>query len=253
MSRTLPVLIIAAASTATGCASDSDIWMLEIDAPAADACGDPIITHNFTYATAPDPTLEGDWEPGTRSESSREIVFAQLTTTTRSAGVLLIGDQSFPGTREGSDWTFEWSEGSGDASWQNHYSGYGNAEYLEVNEAVKITLSLENASNGAGSMKSDMTTTTTWKETDVWNEDAAAEIGWTGVIPAASFLEVPDDNGDVIAASNDGEVADCTSSSSPALCEIAETTVCEDNQKFKATRTDYKDEDAYEHLSTSGN
>ncbi len=250
MTRPL-VLALGTLSLASGCAS-SEIWLLQIDAADAQACGAPIITHTFLGAQALDTSSNGDWTPGTRSESTDELRYAQLTTTTRGAGVLLVGDQAYEGTRDGDEWTFSWSEGDGQASWQDHYSGYGYAEYYETNETVEIVMTID-GNTAKGSWRSDVTSTTTWKESDTWNDDAANEIGWTGSIPSAQYLGLATDGGSLEEVFNDGELIDCDNAEDPGICAIASTVECSDNRKFDGTRTDYRDEDAYAHLADAGN
>ena len=222
---------------------------------ATEFCGETCtekINHNFTsaYQQGGDGEVVSDWEYGTAFQDADAIVFGQLTTTTKGSGVLVIGDQAYEGDLEGDVWSFKWEESTESADWQNHYTGYGYAEYIETDYAVDITLTLDTKDSGSGDMKSTDETTYTYMEVETWTDEAVSAIGGTGQIPVGTWLVVDDpETGATYTASNDFETADCAES----VCEVAQTLGCEREVEFDATRTDYEEEAAYGHLSTAGN
>jgi hypothetical protein len=244
-------LLLPVLAATTGCAS-SEIWLLSLKGADSAACGEPIITHTFINATVPDPALTSDWSPGYRYEETSSLVYAQLTTTSGKEGVLLVGDRAYEGERDGKDWTFQWSGKTGEADWQDHYSGYGYAEYYDTEESVTIKLSIDGAS-ASGTWSSEGLSETRWAETDTWNEDGAAAVGWDGVIPASSYLEVPDGTGGTMPATNAGDVVDCDDADRPNVCLIAATVQCEDSRGFTGQKLDHDEEAAYAHLAEAGN
>ena len=243
--RTRPVVRLLALGATLGGCSAHEIWLLQVDGVRASSCED-VVTHNFENAT-PLEEVAGTWVYGSDSESSPELVFAEITTTSRNSAVMVIGDQAWPGTWEDGGWIFEWTEGDATADWQDHSSGYGYAAYVEHEEEWTISFKPD-GDTAAGAMRSIIRDTQTWKETDGWSDAAADDVGWTGQIPSEQYLIRTGDEGSEPAV-NDGEVADCASD----ICEVALTTTCTYNRDIAATRTDLKEEDAYGHLAEAGN
>lgn len=245
-SASLRSLALAGALLAsTGCATQT-VWLLKFDKTSPADC-ESGIEHNFSSAFV--PTTADDWTDVSEVQRANDIAFAQLIEAGRGVGVLVIGDQAFPGERSGNDWTFTWTDAVGTADGQQHVSGYGYFEYTETTTEWDITLDTERGET-TGELEQIDLRRLTWRESDTWADSAAATIGYGGQIPSESMLLVTNpETGTDEPATNRADTEDCTTTADARWCEISDVTVCETSRDFTATRTRLEDESAYDGLS----
>lgn len=248
-----PVLF-APLALLVGCADITGIWLFEIPYQESSLDCSTQINENFTDGYVPQGTGPGvsDWVYTDEYTGSDAVGFGQIETYGDGSAVLVIGTAVFPGTEDGEDWIFTWSDSELVVDSEEHYEGqavdYG---FLRQDESVStITYTFTPTDKRTATVKSESegTTTTTWYETDSWGEEVADEIGTQGQIPSFDYLVVDGERGGTDAQVNDWEESDCTSN----VCELAVQTTCSDEGEFTAHKTDFEDEDHYRSMRESG-
>lgn len=241
----LRTMLIGGALASTGCNSQT-VWLLKFEKTGTPSC-ESGIEHNFTSAFV--PTTSSDWTDVSEVQRANDIAFAQLIEAGRGVGILVMGDQAFPGERSGNDWLFTWTDAVGTADGQQHSSGYGYFEYTETTTEWDITLDTKRGET-TGELEQNDLLRYTWRESDTWADSAAATVGYTGQIPSEEMLLIndPELGGDV-PASNRADTDDCDTSSDAPWCEIVDVSLCKTSRDFTATRTRLDDEAAYTALA----
>ncbi len=238
-------LLMGIAVGSMGCNSQS-IWLLKFDKTSPADC-ESGIEHNFTNAFVPE--LGDEWTDVSEVQRANDIAFAQLIEAGRGVGILIIGEQAFPGERDGNDWLFTWTDALGTADGQQHISGYGYFEYTETTTEWDIRMNTDRGET-TGELEQIDLLRDTWRESDVWNDAAANTVGYTGQIPASTMLVINDPElGFDVGATNVADSAECASTPDEPWCEIVDITLCETSRKFTATRTRLDDEAAYSSLA----
>lgn len=238
-------LLAAVTSTTVACNSQT-VWLLKFDKTSPADC-ESGIEHNFSGAFV--PSSGEDWTTISEVQRANDIAFAQLIEAGRGVGILVIGDQAFPGERDGNDWLFTWTDAVGTANGQQHVSGYGYFEYTETTTEWDIRFDTERGET-TGELEQIDLLRDTWRESDIWADSAASTVGYTGQIPSSSMLLVNDPiSGFDVGATNQADTADCETTADEPWCEIMDVTLCETSRKFTATRTRMKDEAAYNSLA----
>jgi|GEM_PF-1283730 len=236
---------LALLALGTGCNSQT-VWLLKFEKTQAADC-ESGVEHNFANAFV--PSSESDWTTVNEVQRANDIVFAQLIEAGRGVGILVMGDQAFPGERTGNDWTFTWTDAVGTANGQQHASGYGYFEYTETTTEWDITLDTQRGET-TGELEQIDLLRYTWRESDTWADSAAASVGYTGQIPADQMLLItdPELGGDVPAV-NRADTEDCNTNANEPWCEIVDVTLCETQRDFTATRTRLDEEASYAALA----
>ena len=230
------------ASTTTGCRNQT-VWLLMFDSTSEPECERGVI-HNFTGGSAIDIN-DSEWETISVVQRGNDIAFAQIIEAGRGVGVLVMGDQAFPGERTGNDWVFDWTDVVGTADGQQHSSGYGYFEYTKFSTEWTIKIDTKRGET-TGEMEQEDVQELTWRESDTWTDSAAATIGYNGQMPAASYVLVTDaESGELVPASNRADTSDCDTTADAAYCEVQDITICENARDFTATRTRLQDDNAY--------
>ncbi len=229
----------------SGCNSQT-VWLLKFDKTTPADCQSGIES-NFNGAYA--PTATSDWTTINEVQRANDVAFAQLIEAGRGVGVLVMGDQAFPGERDGNDWLFTWTDAVGTADGQQHVSGYGYFEYTENVTEWDIVFDTTRGET-TGELEQNNLVRNTWRESDTWADSAAASVGYTGQIPSDSMLLVTDSTtGTEVGATNRADTDDCATSSDAPWCEIVDVTLCSTTRDFTATRTRLEDEASYAALS----
>jgi len=230
------------AGATTGCRNQT-VWLLMFDSTSEPDCERGVV-HNFTDGQAIDID-GGEWETISVVQRGNDLAFAQLIEAGRGVGVLVIGDQAFPGEREGNDWTFDWTDVVGTADGQQHSSGYGYFEYTKTSTEWTITLDTKRGET-TGELEQTDRQELTWRESDTWADSAAATVGYNGQIPASSYVVVPDsETGETVPATNRADSEDCDTTSDALWCEVQDITQCDSSRDFTATKTRLDDDNAY--------
>jgi hypothetical protein len=230
------------ACTTTGC-RDQTVWLLMFDSTSEPDCERGVL-HNFTGGTAIDID-NYEWETISVVQRGSDIAFAQLIEAGRGVGVLVLGDQAFPGERTGNDWVFDWTDVVGTADGQQHSSGYGYFEYTKFSTEWTIKIDTERGET-SGEMEQADLQELTWRESDTWADSAAATIGYNGQMPAGSYVLVDDgETGESGPASNRADTSDCDTTADAPWCEVQDITICETSRDFTATKTRLEDGNAY--------
>lgn len=241
------LLASVVALAATGCKSQS-IWLLMFDTSEEPDC-ERGVTHNFIDGEAVD-VEGGEWETISVVQRGNDLAFAQLIEAGRGVGVLVLGDQAFPGERDGNDWTFDWTDVVGTAEGQQHSSGYGYFEYTKLSSEWTITLDTERGES-TGELEQNDRTELTWRESDTWADSAAATVGYSGQLPSDSYVVVPDELGENVPAINRSDSDDCATTPEALWCEVQDITQCTSSRDFTATKTRLSDDDAYSSLNSA--
>jgi hypothetical protein len=229
----------------TGCKNQT-VWLLMFDTTETPQC-ERGVAHNFIDGEAIDVD-GGEWETISVVQRGNDLAFAQLIEAGRGVGVLVIGDQAFPGERDGNDWTFDWTDVVGTADGQQHSSGYGYFEYTKTTSEWTITLDTKRGET-TGELEQTDRSELTWRESDTWADSAAATVGYNGQIPAASFVVVPDELGESVPATNRADTEDCVTTPDELWCQVQDITQCDSSRDFTATKTRLNDDDAYGSVS----
>ena len=226
---------------AAGCNSQT-VWLLKFSKTEPASC-ESGIEHNFNGAFV--PSSSSDWTEVNEVQRANDIVFAQLIEAGRGVGILVMGDQAFPGERSGNDWLFTWTDAVGTANGVQHASGYGYIEYTETTTEWDIKLDTQRGET-TGQLEQIDVLRYTWRESDTWADSAAATVGYNGQIPADEMLLINDaELGGDVPATNRADTEDCTTSADAPWCEIVEVSLCESEREFTATRTRLDEEASY--------
>ncbi len=138
-----------ALTTACGAAIDG-IWLLEL--PYADSRDDDLcttsVTHNFTDAYEPEDEEQGAWTTESATDQTGGLQFALLSELSDGTGMLVIGEQVFPGTGTKGQWTFHWRGESTSNDSTTHNSGYALTEQLISRSEVELTLTVSKSMVG---------------------------------------------------------------------------------------------------------
>lgn len=240
---------LLAVSSLAGCSHGAGLWILQFEYPEVkdDACASDVEENFIAAQPKVEPVEEpSDWATDYEYVGSDSLAFARIITTTRTDGALVMGGQTWPGTRDGNEWKFRWADSGSETSTTSHISGYFYAERETWVTDVVIDFALDGADRAAGKAQTTSETSRGWQESDTWSEDAADELGTTGAIPASAWLD--QEGGDPV--TNDWEGDECSGD----MCELADVQSCAFSVRFKAARTDLDDDEITDDLTgaTSG-
>lgn len=245
--------LLPLAALLTGCTDLTGIWLFQIPYQESTAGCDTSVAENFSegYVPAEGEATVGEWLYTEDYEGTDAIAFGQIETYGKDQAILVLGTAVYPGTKDGKSWIFEWVNDETSQTKEEHYQGaavdYG---YLAEETSVSTTtytFDMEGKKQATVKIESTGTSTVHWFESDEWPDEVAAEIGSSGQIPSYSYL-VYDDAGDSYSQYNDYDVDDCQGN----VCEILVETTCSDDGEFIAYKTDYNEEDYYEHMQGAG-
>lgn len=262
-------LIIPLAGLAlTGCASGIDgVWAMYLPYSPEEACVDTL-THNFTGATEIGAEEEEDdgWTSSETDEQSDEMMFVQIETTGSDTAVLVIGAQSWPGTKTGKGlWTFEWIGSEDSSTSESHETGYEYVASTTGTSTETIALALDGGL-GSGSWDASTVIDQEWTESDGWSDELSFR---TGRIPSSMYLEREADGGgpggggkgdkggkgpggptpdDTEPATNERDASDCDSDT----CRLLLSTECSMGYNLTMTQTDYDSEEVFDYLRGVG-
>ncbi len=242
--KPLTIPALAASALLTGCSSFDGIWIFYLEALLDNGCEDAEVSHNFTGAELNEST--SDWDSTDEGSITEQVFFGQLFSTSPEEGYLVFGNEVYPGTFDGSVWTFTWT-GSEDVT---HTDSLGNAyAYSEATleeRADTIAMTLE-GNTGSGTWDWAYVNTRTWVESDQWDTTV---VGLNrGQIPADQYLSTynPQTKMDE-PAENTSDRAECGGSD----CQISTSTSCTSTRSFTASHTGLGEEGEYEALEDAG-
>ena len=170
----------------TACAPETGIWLLEIDATSDGTSCETAFTHNFVNVVEPQ-TEEDDpnWsEEGTESVSP-SLRFIKVEMGGGTNCVMLWGNEVFPGTCDGSDWTFKWDLREEGDTQQTHALGYTYSHVYEYVVGTQLNLNVS-GSTGSGSLKEEISRKDTYVESDMWAQAVGQEMGQ---MPVGDYLK----------------------------------------------------------------
>jgi hypothetical protein len=218
--RSIPILGLL---SLLGCAPDTGIWLLEIDASGASEC-ETTLAHNFVDVVAPTTGADEDpnWTEEDNSTQSPELVFVQVESGGGDLCSMLWGTKVLPGTCVGSSWNFKWdAEDMGDSS-SVHALGYTYSESYEYRAKTNLSLNVSSES-GTGTLKSSSTTNDSYIESDMWAQAVGVT---TGRLPAGRYLKTQTTNAEgaptISATANTRPDSECAASE----CTLDATSTC---------------------------
>jgi hypothetical protein len=228
----------------SGCLSSSvnGVWLFDVPYPkeAVDPCTE-VSTENFLEASFPEEVIDdSEWTFEVTGSGSDTLYFGQIVTTTGGAALLVIGEDTYPGTKEDGEWLFTWSDSSSTVSSAVHDDFYSFVEEAESLTEIKFRFTPDGAT-ASGKIEATTEDHERSAETDEWSADA---VGLPSGSIRTGSLEPDGGQGGV---RNDSDVDECAGDD----CELTFTTTCSSVSPFTATRTDH-DPDAYEYLVDAG-
>jgi len=181
------------------------------------------VQHNFVGAYS--PIAAGDDPSWTSTETgaySPELFFARLEATD-DGGALIVGTDVLPGARQDNGtWLFYWTNATTGSDDTAHVTGYSYAHTYESTATLRVQGTFEGGAF-TGTWESETSELDQWTESDTWADEAAALVGTTGAIPAASYLLRTDaTTGAESAATNSQAAYDC----GEAGCTLTVTESC---------------------------
>ncbi|MCP4810269.1 MAG: hypothetical protein GY913_23910 [Proteobacteria bacterium] len=224
----------------TGCKDPTGIWLFELS--TGDFACEDTISENYDDGSVPGgSTGTSDWTIEYDETVSPMLMFGQIAQHSSKEGVLVIGDEVYPGTLDGGIWTFAWTGEQSSTESETHTDGYGYT-YDNVGTST-TTWTLDIAGDDAtGQVAADINETHTWTEDDEWDPAENGQV--RSNIPSTNYLV--DDDGFPVESS--AEESDCSS----ANCELSVQTICSGSTPISATWSGFLEEDAYEGVSTAG-
>lgn len=221
----------------------SGIWLLTIPYEEDSADCDPDYDENFNDGQWPDEEVEEDSEWTYTDEASYgdTLMFAQVETSAPDQAVMVLGSVILPGAWMPNKkmWEFNWAEVSNYEEGEEHDSGYEYSVRSNSQSKMTLTLNLLEDQNAKGEFTSTVVDGTYYSESDEWSS-RDTNVSY-GSIPADSYLEPVED---AFYVENGPEQDDCDGDT----CRLSWSTECASSGQYTAVRTDYVDEDAYEHL-----
>lgn len=208
-----------------GCAPETGIWLLEIDASDASECEDTLV-HNFVDVVAPaaDSAEDGNWTDEESSTKSPELAFVQVENGGGKICSMLWGNKVLPGTCDGSSWSFEWNaEEVGDVS-NVHALGYTFSQSYEYRATTRLSLEVSSES-GTGTLNNSNTTSDSYIESDMWAQAVGVP---DGRLPAGRYLKTQttdaEGNPSLVATNNSRPNSECAASECTLDAESSCTT-----------------------------
>ncbi len=245
--RAVVALLPALLAALGGCKSPVGIWMVKFEAGES-ACVDAF-DHNFLVGYTPEgEVVDPSWVSTDVTDGSPALAFVQIETTTEGEGLMLFGDEAWPGKGAEDKWTFAWTRQGATTHTDEHRTGYYYQVVEETEEVEELVLSFD-GDTAVGELGGQTTALQRWAESDTWNAEVEATVTATGQIPSATYLLTDDPVlGTPVALNNASAIDDCDGE----VCQMGLSTVCKGTQRVTATRTDYDSEEAYRQLSAAG-
>ncbi len=219
------------------------VWLFDVPFPTdgEDPCVDAG-TENFLEASFDEEVVPStDWTFSAAASGSDTLYFGQIVTTTGGEAVLLLDDETFPGTKEDGVWVFTWSDVQNTVNTATHVDGYSFEEETEIVSEVRFRFEPDGAT-ATGKIDATSEELERFAETDEWSFEAVG-------LPFGSIdtNDLEPDDGAGGGVGNAPDTDDCEGET----CTITRTTTCSSASPFEATRTDH-DPDAYEYLVDAG-
>jgi hypothetical protein len=210
-----------------GCAPDLGIWLLEIDAGTATECEESI-THNFVDVIPPvEEEDDPNWTVQEGASESPQLAFVQVEKGDGNLCVMLWGNRVLPGTCDGSDWSFEWTQKDVGNNSQVHALGYTYSHEYDYSKKTKLTLDVSGGS-ATGSLTGNESTQDSYIESDMWAQ-AVGQPG--GAMPVGAYLKTrttdEDGNVSVDPTENSRANSECAASE----CTLDATESCSDDAR----------------------
>lgn len=222
-----------------GCASDSQLWLLQIEYVESNC--DVIVDENFVEAQAPDDDEpSSEWTYTEEGTYSPRLVVARLTNGPGTQATLTFDGLVYPGTREGDAYTFTWENRVDDIDIEEHESGYRFESAVETVATSTLVLSRDTELKGlSGTWTASSTQKESWLESDEWDFELTGIAG--GQIPSAAWL-------DGSGVANEPAQEDC----SVDPCVLSVEVTCAADVPISATRYDRQDHGGFAGLSAAG-
>lgn len=238
-------MYIAALALLAGCSLNpaapvQGVWVFYLD---ADSSSDSAIdcTENYRDAKCPEsstPDDTGPWTYENDSESSKQILVAEIIGGEGKDAFLIIQDTIVPGTIDGGVASFSWPNTEETTESRTHEDGY-HYEHTSASES-DTTLTLDTKGE-TGTISFDSSQSEEWRETDEWE---AFDIGvYDSEIPSSAYLE--EDGGSTY---NNYDDRDCEDDE----CMLRIESSTNGSSSFTATRTDYDGMDGSNAIDASG-
>lgn len=232
----LPLLFVATALV--GCRSSGNVWLVEVNTKKGDAyaCSTKAST-NYAGTLAEETESSGPITDSYDSSTSSILFYVKMVDLDKGSATLNSGDLLLPGTEtDGGKWEFAWALTDTRSSRTRHEDGYTLETVEDEADRTSIVLTLD-GDTATGNMTIANVETQTIRETDVWTEEVADDVGRDGRL----YWVDSEDEWD----GNDFETADCTSDP----CMVEATTNCGASAPITATRTDLSDDGDFASLA----
>ena len=237
--------LVAAAPIAlmAACAPETGIWLLEVEVSSDSAC-ETALTHNFVNVVEPaEEEDDPNWSEEGSDSSSPSLRFVKVEMGAGSNCIMLWGTEVYPGTCDGSDWSFQWDLREEGDVLQNHALGYTFSHTYEYVDSTELTLNVSGAA-GSGSLKESTSRKDVYAESDMW---AQAVNQATSQMPVGDFLKKmgQDSEGNpiVMPATNTRPDAECAASE----CSIDYSETCSgEARSVVATHYAFGDDPSYD-------
>lgn len=216
------------------CADPSGVWALQVPDLNIDldACQQEV-THNFSGATVVDDTGTSDTGSGLTSvetsESTGSLVVVAVEVKGENA-VMVVGNESYPGTGSGSDWEFSWTSQNTDTRTDTG-GDYTFTDTTTASSVATYSLSFD-GDTVSGTVSAEIDQAAVYSESDEWSFDTDSQI------PASIYLEV-NVGGNTHPARNSKDSADCD-----GTCSLSVTATCPVQGDVTGTRTGFDVEEA---------
>ena len=215
----LPLSLLGLAA----CAPETGIWLLEVNTSGETSC-ESTLTHNYVNVVEPMEDSEDDpnWTEESNASESPQLQFVQIEMGAGTNCIMLSGSNVYPGTCDGSSWTFEWAlEDIGDTS-QEHALGYLYSHNYEYTASTKLKLEISGES-GSGTMTEEVFRQDIYSESDMWAQSVGVPAGR---MPVGDYLKKmgqdPDGNPILQEVANTRANTECAASE----CSLEATETC---------------------------
>ena len=232
----------------TACAPETGIWLLEIEASTDSTC-ESALTHNFVNVIEPaEEEDDPNWSEESTASVSPTLRFVKVEMGGGTNCVLLWGNEVFPGTCDGSNWSFKWDLREEGDTLQNHALGYTYSHVYEYVESTELTLNVS-GTTGSGSLSEGSSRKDVYSESDMWAQAVGQAMGQ---MPAGTFLRKmgQDSEGNPIVSPATNTRADTECAASECSIDYTETCTAE-SRTVVATHYAFGDDPSYDDVRGS--
>ena len=209
--------------------NENTVWLVELSSEISGDCSSTLEHNFFVEYESDDEDYVSDWTYTYDNSSSNSLSLFQ-TSNKLSSGLLLIGGNLIPGTKENGVWTYTWKNTDYENEESRHVSSFVHIYEREVISKYTVTFDTKEKT---GTYQIKTTSTTTEYETDTWDDDEL-------------YNSYGDINTYVVGVDrNYSEEEDCISDAN--MCTYTKEEQCDINMDFTATKTSLDSIDGFEY------